>query len=326
MATTLETTFAGLPLRNPIIVSSSGLTDNAAKNRKLDEAGAGAIVLKSLFEEQIMMEVDHQGDMNMYPEGSEYLAAYLRQHKLDQYLTLIKESKQACSIPVIASINCYSDDHWIDFARQIEAAGADALEVNIFYMNAELEYNSDSDRDLFVGIVRRIKAAVSIPVIVKIGKLFGNIVSLVHVLKVNGADGIVLFNRFFQPDIDLNSLQLVSGNVFSSHLDLSDTLRWTAIVSGKVPGISIASSSGVHDWEDAVKCLLAGADAVQMCSALYTHGPELISQVLVCLEEWMNQKHFDKVSQIKGLLNFANISNPLLYERAQFMKYFSDRD
>ena len=131
MATTLETTFAGLKLRNPIIVSSSGLTDNAAKNRKLDEAGAGAIVLKSLFEEQIMMEVDHLDDMSMYPEGSEYLAAYLRQHKLNEYLNLIKESKQACSIPVIASINCYSDDHWIDFARQIEAAGADALEINI---------------------------------------------------------------------------------------------------------------------------------------------------------------------------------------------------
>ena len=322
----LSTTYAGLSLRNPLIVGSSGLTKSAERNLDFEKAGAGAIVLKSLFEEQIEMQSAHMLQTEDYPEAADYIRSYVKAHQVQDYLDLIKRTKELCSIPVIASINCYKSAAWVDFAKQIEAAGADALELNIFYMNADLEYNSDSDRDLFVGIVRRIKAAVSIPVIVKIGKLFGNIVSLVHVLKVNGADGIVLFNRFFQPDIDLNSLQLVSGNVFSSHLDLSDTLRWTAIVSGKVPGISIASSSGVHDWEDAVKCLLAGADAVQMCSALYTHGPELISQVLVCLEEWMNQKHFDKVSQIKGLLNFANISNPLLYERAQFMKYFSDRD
>ena len=160
----------------------------------------------------------------------------------------------------------------------------------------------------------------------KIGKNYSNIPSLVNLLKVNGADGVVLFNRFYQPDIDINNMQIVSGNVFSNHSDLSDTIRWTAIVSGKIPGISIASSTGVHDWEDVVKCLLAGASAVQMCSAVYTHGAEIISQVLTCVEEWMHQAHYPSLAQFQGKLNYANIPNPAMYERSQFMKYFSNRD
>ena len=169
---------------------------------------------------------------------------------------------------------------WIDFARQIELAGADALELNVYFLETSLEYNPDEIRDLYVNIIRKVKETVSIPVIMKIGKNVGNIPALVNTLKVNGADGVVMFNRFYQPDIDINNMQIVSGNVFSNHSDLSDTIRWTAIISGKVPGISIASSTGIHDWEDVIKCLLAGASAVQMCSALYTHGGEIISQVL----------------------------------------------
>ncbi|MCD8263418.1 MAG: hypothetical protein LUD02_04035 [Tannerellaceae bacterium] len=161
---------------------------------------------------------------------------------------------------------------------------------------------------------------------VKIGKAFGNIPSLVNTLKVNGADGIVMFNRFYQPDIDINTLQIVSGNVFSHHADLGDTIRWTAIVSGKIPGLSIASSTGIHDWEDVIKCILAGASAVQMCSALYTHGPEIISQVLTCIEEWMHQANYKSIKEFCGKLNYANIHDPATYERSQFMKYFSNRD
>ena len=224
MATTLETTFAGLRLRNPIIVSSSGLTDNAAKNRKLDEAGAGAIVLKSLFEEQIMMEVDHQGDLNMYPEGSEYLAAYIRQHKLNEYLNLIKESKQACSIPIIASINCYSDDHWIDFARQIEAAGADALEINILALQADAQYTYGSFEQRHIDILRHVKGTVSIPVIMKLGDNLTNPVALIDQLQANGADAVVLFNRFYQPDIDIDKMVQTTGPVFSNGSELPHVL------------------------------------------------------------------------------------------------------
>ena len=322
----MKTQYAGLTLRNPLIVGSSGLTNKAEKNKEFEKAGAGAIVLKSLFEEQIEMQSHSLAADAYYPEALDYINAYTKANAVNDYLNLIKETKALCSIPVIASINCYKADTWIDFAKQIELAGADALELNIYFLETGQEEGIELSRKVYADVVRRVKAAVSIPVIMKISKYYCNIPNLVNILKVNGADGVVLFNRFYQPDIDLNNLQVVSGNVFSSHSDLSDTLRWTAIVSGKVPGISIASSTGVHDWEDVVKCLLAGATGVQMCSALYTHGPEIIPQILTCVEEWMHQANFQSISQFRGRLSYGQDGNRAMYERSQFMKYFANRD
>lgn len=322
----IKTQYAGLTLRNPLIVGSSGLTNSAERNKEFEKAGAGAIVLKSLFEEQIEMQSDVLMQDSDYPEAADYIRGYVKANQINSYLELIQKTKELCTIPVIASINCYKSDAWVEFARQIELAGADALELNVFFLETDLTYNSDNVRDLYVSIIRKVKETVSIPVIIKMSKMVGNIPSIAHTLTVNGADGIVLFNRLYQPDIDINNMQIVSGNVFSNHSDLSDTLRWTAIVSGKIPGISIASSTGVHDWEDVIKCLLVGADAVQMCSAVYTHGAEIISQVLTCIEEWMHQTHYQSLDQFKGKLNYANIPNPAMYERSQFMKYFSNRD
>lgn len=322
----IKTQYAGLTLRNPLIVGSSGLTNNPERNKEFEKAGAGAIVLKSLFEEQIEMQSDVLLQNTDYPEAADYIRGYVKANQVNDYLDLIKKTKQVCTIPIIASINCYKADVWIDFARQIELAGADALEVNVFFMETDVMYNCEGMRDLYVNIVRKVKETVSIPVIIKISKMVGNIPALVNTLRVNGADGVVMFNRFYQPDIDINNMQIVSGNVFSNHSDLSDTIRWTAIISGKIPEISIASSTGVHDWEDVIKCLLAGASAVQMCSAVYTHGGEIISQVLTCMEEWMHQAHYQSVDQFRGKLNYNNIPDPALYERSQFMKYFSNRD
>lgn len=322
----IETQYAGLTLRNPLIIGSSGLTNKAERNKEFEKAGAGAIVLKSLFEEQIEMQSDALMQNSDYPEAADYIRGYVKANQVNDYLELIKKSKEMCTIPIIASINCYKADAWIDFAHQIELAGADALELNVFFMETELMDNLDNLRDIYVNIVRKVKETVSIPVIIKIGKNHSNIPALVNLLKVNGANGVVLFNRFYQPDIDINHMQIVSGNVFSNHSDLSDTIRWTAIVSGKVPGISIASSTGVHDWEDVIKSLLAGASAVQICSAVYTHGSEIISQILTCVEEWMHQTRYDSLSQFQGKLNYTNIPNPAMYERSQFMKYFSNRD
>ena len=321
----LKTTFAGLALENPIIISSSGLTNSAEKIKKLEEAGAGAVVLKSVFEEQINMQA---GSMQGYgsPEADDYLGAYVRSHALNEHISLIEETKKTCHIPVIASINCYSDSEWVDFAEMMEKAGADALELNILSLQTDKDYTPGSFEQRHIEILRHIKKVVKIPVIMKLGSNFTNPVSLINQLYANGAAAVVLFNRFYQPDIDLNTMQLVSGNVFSSHSDLSDTIRWTAIVSGKIPNISIASSTGVHDWEDVVKCLLAGASAVEMCSAIYTHGAEIISQITTCVEEWMHQAHYESLDQFIGKLNYANIPNPALYERSQFMKYFSNRD
>ncbi|MDR3262194.1 MAG: dihydroorotate dehydrogenase-like protein [Tannerella sp.] len=322
-----ETKYAGLTLRNPLIVGSSGLTNNAERNKEFERAGAGAIVLKSLLEEQIEM----QSDVLMHraldaPETADYIRGYVKAHQVEQYLALIKDTKKCCSIPVIASINCYKPDTWVDFARQMETSGADALELNVFYLCTDINFSPNDVFDLYTTVLRKVRKQVSIPVIMKIGKSFSNIPALVNRLKSCGADGIVLFNRYYQPDIDINTMQIVSGKVFSSHSDLSDTLRWTALVAGIVPGISIASSTGVHDWEDVIKCLLAGASAVQLCSAIYTHGSEIITQMLTCIEEWMHHTKYQSLDEFIGKLNFANVENHLLYERSQFMKYFSDRD
>ena len=321
-----KTQYAGLTLRNPIIVGSSGLTNKAERNKDFEKAGAGAIVLKSLFEEQIEMQSNALMQDSDFPEAADYIRSYVTTNHVNDYIDLIKETKALCTIPIIASINCYKTGAWIDFARQIELAGADALELNVFFLETDLEYDPEETKKTYVEIIRKVKSTVSIPVIMKIGKNHSNIPALVNLLKANGADGVVLFNRFYQPDIDINHNQIVSGNVFSSHSDLSETIRWTSIVNGKIPGISIASSTGIHDWEDVIKCLLAGASAVQMCSALYTHGPAIISQVLTCIEEWMHQANYQAVSQFQGKLNYTNIPNPAMYERSQFMKYFSNRD
>lgn len=322
----LKTQYAGLTLQSPIIVSSSGLTMHPERNKEFEKAGAGAIVLKSLFEEQIEMQGDTMLQESGYPEAADYIRGYVKANQVENYLNLIRETKALCTVPIIASINCYRADTWIEFAKHLEEAGADALELNVFELDTDIHSKGGEMQKLYVNILKQVKKEISIPVTVKLGKYTSNLPALVNQLHANGADGVVLFNRFYRPDIDINSLQIVSGNVFSNHGDLSDTLRWTAIVSGKLPNVSISASTGVHDWEDVIKCLLAGASAVQMCSALYTHGAELITQILTCVDEWMNQENFKAIPDFIGRLNYANIPNPTLYERSQFMKYFSNRD
>ena len=322
----LKTQYAGLTLQSPIIVSSSGLTMHPERNKEFEKAGAGAIVLKSLFEEQIEMQGDTMLQESGYPEAADYIRGYVKANQVENYLNLIRQTKALCTVPIIASINCYRADTWIEFAKHLEEAGADALELNVFELDTDIHSKGGEMQKLYVNILKQVKKEISIPVTVKLGKYTSNLPALVNQLHANGANGVVLFNRFYRPDIDINSLQIVSGNVFSNHGDLSDTLRWTAIVSGKLPNVSISASTGVHDWEDVIKCLLAGASAVQMCSALYTHGAELISQILTCIDEWMHQENFNAISDFIGRLNYANIPNPTLYERSQFMKYFSNRD
>ena len=296
------------------------------RNKEFEKAGAGAIVLKSLFEEQIEMHGDTMLQESGYPEAADYIRGYVKANQVENYLNLIRETKALCTVPIIASINCYRADTWIEFAKHLEEAGADALELNVFELDTDIHSKGGEMQKLYVNILKQVKKEISIPVTVKLGKYTSNLPALVNQLHANGANGVVLFNRFYRPDIDINSLQIVSGNVFSNHGDLSDTLRWTAIVSGKLPNVSISASTGVHDWEDVIKCLLAGASAVQMCSALYTHGAELITQILTCVDEWMNQENFKAIPDFIGRLNYANIPNPTLYERSQFMKYFSNRD
>ena len=304
---TLETTFAGLKLRNPIIVSSSGLTDSAAKNQKLSEAGAGAIVLKSLFEEQIMMEADWMGDPNMYPEGSDYLVGYIREHKLGEYLNLIKESKKVCNIPIIASINCYQNADWVEFAAKIEEAGADALEINILALQTDVQYVYGSFEQRHIDILSHIKKTVKIPVIMKLGDNLTNPIALIDQLYANGAAAVVLFNRFYQPDINIEKMEHISGEVFSTVADLGTPLRWIGIASAAVDKIDYAASGGVANAEAVVKAILAGASAVEVCSAIYQNTNAFIGEANRFLSAWMERKGFNSIAQFKGKLNIKDI-------------------
>ena len=323
---TLKTTFAGLELRNPIIVSSSGLTDSAEKNQKFYEAGVGAIVLKSLFEEQIMLEAEQLKDPAFYPEGSDYLAEYIREHKLSEYLTLIKESKKVCPIPIIASINCYSDSEWVDFAKQIEEAGADAIEINILALQSDIQYTYGSFEQRHIDILRHIKKTVSIPVIMKLGDNLTNPVALIDQLYANGAAAVVLFNRFYQPDINIEKMIQVSGNVFSNEADLSKALRWIGIASAAVNKLDYAASGGIHSPEGVVKAILAGASAVEICSVLYQNSATIIEEYIRFLNLWMDRKGMETISQFKGILNVNDPKGVNTFERTQFLKYFSSHE
>lgn len=318
----LQTTFAGLMLKNPIIISSSGLTNSAEKNRKLAEAGAGAIVLKSLFEEQITLEVDQMHHSVYYPEGGDYLLAALRQHKISEYLMLIKESKQQCNIPIIASINCYSENSWETFAKEIEKAGADALEINILAFQTNQNYTYGSFEQQHINILKNIKKQVRIPVIMKLGSNLTNPIALINQLFANGAAAVVMFNRFYQPDIDIDKMEQTSGQVFSGGAELANSLRWIGIASSVVEHLDYAASGGVHTPKDVIKAILAGASAVEICSTIYKNGPECIKPMLNFLSTWMNDKGFERIYQFKGRLNAKDLKGINTFERTQFLRYY----
>jgi len=320
-----RTTFAGLSLSNPIIIASSGLTSTAEKNKDLEKAGAGAIILQSIYEEQIEIQTT-TATSNGSPEYSNLSRNIEKSTEISDYLQLIQESKKRCRIPVIASIICHKAGSWINFVRQIEMAGADAIELNIFALQTENKGYSHSLEQMYLQITEKVKALISIPIIVKISKYFSHIVQLAADLQEAGAAGVVLFSRFYQPDIDIHRLQIHSGDVFSSDTDIADTLRWTPIVSNKLPSLSIASCTGIHDWEGIIKCILCGASAVEICSTVYQHGNEVISVMKRGIEEWMNLMKFCSVEEFKGKLNAVCLTDPSLHERNQFRKYFSARD
>jgi len=319
----LSTDFVGLKLRNPLIVSSSGLTDSVEKIQKLEKAGAGAVVLKSLFEEQILFEAGHLSESSDYPEADDYIQNYTRSNSVDKYLDLIEQASSAVSIPVIASINCVSASEWTDFALKIEEAGAAALELNVYFLPTGKDASSQVYEKLYLDIAEKVKRRVNIPVIMKLGMHFTHLVSLVDLLYHRGVDGVVLFNRFYSPDINTSDLKMTSSEVFSSPADLRFSLRWVAIVSAMVDTIHLAGSTGVHDGQAIVKQILAGARAVQVCSAIYKHGPGIIPTMLDDLSNWMDQKDFSRLDTFRGNMNYKNLPEPQVYERSQFMKYFS---
>ena len=320
----LKTTFAGLELKNPFIVSSSSLTNSAEKNLAWEKAGAGAIVLKSLFEEQILWECSHIMSEE-HPDAGDYLQGYLRAHYLDEYTKLIKESKQKCSIPIIASINCYTDQEWESFATMLQEAGADALELNLMAIQTKIHYEYGSFEQSLINILKHVVAKIQVPVIVKLGSNLTNPISLIDQLYANGAKAVVLFNRLYQTDIDIERMSYCSGQILSDAGELAHALRWIGIGSAAVPNLDFAASGGVSNGSDIVKCLLAGASAVEVCSILYKDGETKISEVLNELREWMNRHQFSDIDSFKGRLKARDLENATVFERTQFLKYFGGK-
>ncbi len=319
----LETKYMGLSLKNPMIVSSSGLTSSVNKIEKLAQAGAAAVVLKSLFEEQIRMEAGNMLKDTDYPEAVDYITQYSRNNAVDEYLKLIEEAREKVDIPVIASINCISSTEWISFAESIQQAGAHALELNVFVFPNETLESGTSYEQVYYDILNEVTRKVTIPVSIKLGQHFSNIPGLVNNLYARGAKGVVLFNRFYAPDIDLENLSFTTSEVFSTAADIRQSLRWVGIVSSLVGKIDICASTGVHDGKGAVKQILAGAKAVQVCSALYKNGPEYMRVIIDELQNWMEEHNFEDLAEFRGRMSYRNIPDPTIFERAQFMKYFS---
>ncbi|MDI3526646.1 MAG: hypothetical protein PWR03_829 [Tenuifilum sp.] len=321
--TKLETSYLGLSLKSPLIVSSSGLNSSVDKIKEYQKYGAGAVVLKSLFEEQILNEVSSLERHSDYTEATDYLKHYVTANNVQEYINHIKAVKEAVDIPVIASINCKSDSQWLSFASRIQEAGADALEVNIYYLPVDPKRKAEEYENIYNSIAEKLNKIITIPVAYKIGSHFTNPLNVIENLRFRGANGVVLFNRFFEPDIDVNAMKVVPADIFSSPSDLRYTLRWVAIASHLIPEIDISASTGVHDGEALVKMLLAGANSVQVCSAIYKNGAQHIEVMLRDLKEWMDKKGYKSIADFRGSLNMGSIADPAQYERSQFMKYFS---
>ncbi len=325
----ISTVFAGLHLKSPVIVGSSGLTGSTKLLKAFEENGAGAIVLKSIFEEEIMFEYgEYLKEAEKYGYDNEFLDYFdykIKEDNIQKYIKLIKDAKDTVSIPVIASVNCVSTHEWTFFAKKIEEAKADALEVNIFLLPSDNKKTSAEIEKTYIDIVKKVREATKLPLIIKMSHYFTNIVEVVKKIADAGADAIVMFNRHYNPDIDINSRELTSGFVFSNPSEITYPLRWIALSYGKVKS-QLAASTGIHDGEALVKVLLAGASAVEIASTLYKNGPKVISEMNNFLADYLDKNKFNSLNDIKGLVSQKNVKNPAAFERVQFMRYYSDND
>lgn len=325
----LSIEYLGLKLKNPVVAASSGLTGKLDGIKTLEKSGVAAVVLKSIFEEEILLETSKQiseaeKDPMIYSGFSEtldYIDRHIREDNLGKYLDLIAEAKKSVQIPIIGSINCVSNEDWMHFARKIEDAGADAIELNLFLHPGDFQ-NKEFEKAYF-RIIEKVLEKVSIPVSIKISKYFTRMGLSVKALSESGVAGMVLFNRFFTPDIDIDEITLTGGNILSTPQEQYETLRWIAIMSHKV-SCDLAASTGIHTGKDVIKMLLAGATVAQVASTLYKNGPDQVNRILTKLERWMTEKGFDTIGDFRGLVSKAYETNPATFDRMQFMKQFSE--
>ncbi len=322
----LTTTYMGLRLKNPLVLAASPLSEDVDTVKKMEDAGAAAVVMYSLFEEQInyeMDELDHflsQGTesfaeaLTYFPQPEEYKNLHA-----EDYLEQIRRLKAAVGIPVIGSLNGVSPGGWIEYAKKIEEAGADALEMNVYYIATDPAKSSADVEQIYIDDVKKVKQAVKIPVAVKVGPHFSAFANMAERLDRAGADGLVLFNRFYQPDIDLDALEAVSNLQLSGNFEMRLPLRWIAILYGKVKA-SLAATTGVHTAEDVIKMMMVGADITQCASALLRGGSGSLKKMLQGVESWMEEKEYSSIRQMKGSMSYRSLAEPAVYERANYIK------
>ncbi|MBN1416289.1 MAG: dihydroorotate dehydrogenase-like protein [Bacteroidales bacterium] len=318
----LKTTFLGLPVDNPFIVASSGLTSSVDSVKKCADHGAGAVVLKSLFEEQIIVDkkvlLQHDDMYFWYPEALEYVSNFSKEQGVKEYLSLIEKAKIAVKIPVVASINCVSPVEWPKFAREIKSAGADGIELNIFIPPTNLKLTGYKIEETYLDIVREVRKETDLPLAAKVGYYFTNIYRELFKLSNLEINSLVMFNRYYRPDIDIEKLTVVAGNIYSSPVEITLSLRWVALLSN-IAKCELVGATGIHDYTGVIKYILAGGSAVQLCSVLYKNGIEYLEVLHKDMEKWMASKGYNDLKAFRGLISKKE-ENCAAFERVQFMK------
>ncbi len=321
----LSTTYMGLKLKNPIVPSASPLSETVDSVKALEDAGAAAVVVYSIFEEQISHEANAL-DFYLTQTGESYAEALSYFPKPDEfklgpeeYLKHISNLKRSVDIPIIGSLNGVSVGGWMKYAKLIQEAGADALELNVYYIPTDPNLTGSQVEQIYFNNIAAVKENVTIPVSIKVGPYFSSLANVAKKLDAIGVNGLVMFNRFYQPDFDLDKLEVVPNLTLSSKWELRLPLRWIAILYGKIKA-SMAATSGVHDFEDVIKVLMAGGDIAMMCSELLRHGNGRIGQILDGMKKWMEEKEYESVEQMKGSMSQKSVAEPAAFERANYMK------
>lgn len=321
----LQTTYMGLKLESPIVVSACTLSEDLSNIVQMEDAGAGAVVLHSLFEEQLKKEEEKYNTVlsntsNVFAEARDFFPELDEYHKgSEQYLENIRKAKERVKVPIIASLNGISNEGWISYARQMEQAGADGLEMNIFFIPADIHLSSSAVEHRYLNIIDEVKATVNIPVAVKLNPYFSAMGNMAKRMQEYKADALVLFNRFYQPDFDIDKLSLVHNIHFSEAEEIKLPLLWISLLYSKVP-VSLAATTGVQSSIEVIKYILAGADVAMTASALYKNGIGYLKTMNSELMSWMLTKEFESIDSFKGIMSQQHIADPTFYERANYIK------
>jgi dihydroorotate dehydrogenase (fumarate) len=321
----LSTSYMGLKLTSPIVVSACTLSEEVSNIVQMEDAGAGAVVLFSLFEEQIKKEADQYEAIvgktsNVFAEARDFFPDLDDYHRgSEQYLEIIRKTKEQVAVPVIASLNGITNDGWINYAHQMEQAGADGLEINIFLIPGDVRFSSAAVEHRYLNIIDEVKNTVKIPVAVKLNPYFSAMGNMAKRMQEYRADALVLFNRFYQPDFDIHKLSIIHNLQYSESNEIRLPLLWIALLYGRVP-ISLAASTGVQSSTEVIKYILAGADITMTASALYKNGIDYIKTMNKELAAWMANREFADINSFKGVMSQQNISDPTAYERANYIK------